>query len=368
MRLVCLAALFLGALGANAAHAHDETVSASEVQVLDREVVWKVDVGVAGLAKAVTFPSATLTEADLLVTRDAISRYLARALVLELNGKVVAARPGAVTPQFEADLVTGKPGLSRVVQEFRYESATSISQIRAQVDFFGELTTQHRALIKLRWGDQLKQMTRMGPTELVFQKGEVQASFWSVIAEFLRWGIHHIFIGYDHIAFLLALLLVVTRVVELLKIVTAFTAAHTITLLLSAFDLVHIPEALTESLIAASIVYVAVENLIRQGGGGEKRWRLTFAFGLVHGLGFAGVLRERLHELPGSIVGPIVSFNLGVEVGQLVIVGLAYPLLVVLLRADTEAARALRRRKVVTWGSIPILILGLIWLGSRIMG
>ncbi len=366
MRAVLVFALV--ALGSSVAQAHDETVSASEVLVSDHEVIWKVDVGVAGLGKALKFAQPALGVGDLDAEKVAIARYLSQALVVEINGKTVKADPADIVPQFETDLLSGKPGLARVIQDLRFISDTPISQVRAQVNFFGELTTQHRALIKLRWDDQLTQITRMGPSELVFTKGEVQPSSWSVAVEFLRWGIHHIFIGYDHIAFLIALLLAVGRAAQLFKIVTAFTAAHTITLLLSAFDLLHIPEALTESLIAASIVYVAVENLIRRGAGGERRWRLTFAFGLVHGLGFAGVLRERLHELPGSIVGPIVSFNLGVEVGQLVIVGLAYPLLVAVLRADSDAGRAARRRQVLTYGSVPILILGLIWLGSRIMG
>ncbi len=165
---------------------------------------------------------------------------------------------------------------------------------------------------------------------------DVHPSVWAAARRFLRLGVEHIFTGYDHIAFLLALLLLGGRFLDLVKIVTSFTIAHSVTLALAALGILNPPSRAVEALIAASIVAVAGENLwVLRGarGAGERvasalrhRWRITFAFGLVHGFGFASALREL--KLPRSaLVAGLVSFNLGVEVGQVAIVALAFPAL-----------------------------------------
>jgi hypothetical protein len=165
---------------------------------------------------------------------------------------------------------------------------------------------------------------------------DVHPTVWAAAWRFLRLGVEHIFTGYDHIAFLLALLLLGGRFVDLVKIVTSFTIAHSVTLALAALGILNPPSRWVEALIAASIVAVAGENLwvLRAAKGGsarvasalKHRWRITFAFGLVHGFGFAAALQEL--KLPRSaLVAGLVSFNLGVEVGQVAIVALAFPLL-----------------------------------------
>ncbi len=165
---------------------------------------------------------------------------------------------------------------------------------------------------------------------------EFNPSVWAAAWRFLRLGVEHIFTGYDHIAFLLALLLLGGRFLDLVKIVTSFTIAHSVTLALAALGIVNPPSRWVEALIAASIVAVAAENLwvLRRAKGGSARvasalrhrWRITFAFGLVHGFGFASALQEL--KLPRSaLVAGLVSFNVGVELGQVAIVALAFPIL-----------------------------------------
>ena len=112
--------------------------------------------------------------------------------------------------------------------------------------------------------------------------------FWS----FLRLGIEHIWTGYDHLLFLAGLLIVCSRVRTIIGIVTSFTVAHSITLGLAATDTFNLPGRLVEPLIAATILYVGAENLIRRGTEPSGRWIIAFAFGLVHGFGFASALRE----------------------------------------------------------------------------
>jgi hypothetical protein len=166
---------------------------------------------------------------------------------------------------------------------------------------------------------------------------------------FVREGVHHILIGYDHILFLLSLLLPavwirgavtdprtgVTRtrwvpsgnlrlaLTNVLKVVTAFTVAHSITLALSVLDIVNPPSRWVESIIAASVVLAALNNLWPLIS--EARWKLTFVFGLVHGFGFASALKDA-GLAKGALAGPLIGFNLGVEIGQLCIVALVLPL------------------------------------------
>ncbi len=142
---------------------------------------------------------------------------------------------------------------------------------------------------------------------------------------FLLLGIEHIVTGYDHLAFLLALLLAGGSLRSNTKIITSFTVAHSLTLALATFGLVNIPPAIVEPIIAASVVFVGVENLF--GRRLTSRWVVTFVFGLVHGLGFASILREMgIGGVGARVAIPLLSFNLGVELAQIAIAALVLPL------------------------------------------
>jgi hydrogenase/urease accessory protein HupE len=149
----------------------------------------------------------------------------------------------------------------------------------------------------------------------------------SKLQTFLRFvwlGMQHIATGYDHLAFLLGLLIATASLRSLVKTITSFTIAHSITLALATFDVVILPSRFTESMIALSIIYVAVENLIRKRS--LERWRITFLFGLIHGFGFSNVLREMQLPRPDLALS-LFSFNAGVEIGQLIFVILLFPAL-----------------------------------------
>jgi len=145
---------------------------------------------------------------------------------------------------------------------------------------------------------------------------------------FVRTGFEHILDGVDHLLFVICLLIPFRRIRPLIAIVTSFTVAHTITLIASAFGLV--PDALwfpplIETLIAASIVYMAFENIV--GSHWQRRWVIAFGFGLVHGFGFSFALSETLQFAGTHLLTSLLAFNLGVEIGQLLIVVLAVPIL-----------------------------------------
>jgi hydrogenase/urease accessory protein HupE len=185
-----------------------------------------------------------------------------------------------------------------------------------------------------------------------------------VIGRYVRAGIEHIFLGYDHIAFLIAVVLWARRLWPVIKIVTAFTLAHSITLSLAALKLVVIPGAIVEPAIAASIVFVAVENFFSRNV--DRRWRDTFAFGLIHGFGFASALQE--FGLPRDAVVPaLAAFNIGVEIGQVAIVSLVIPGLIGLDRVFARSPRAApaRAAPLVYAVSVVIAILGCYWILER---
>ena len=153
-------------------------------------------------------------------------------------------------------------------------------------------------------------------------------SWWQAAWRFVELGFFHILDGVDHLLFLLCLVIPIRNFRRLVPIVTSFTVAHSITLIASAFGLA--PNALwfpplIETLIALSIVYMALENIV--GANLERRWLIAFAFGLVHGFGFSFVLRDTLQFAGSHLLTSLLSFNVGVEIGQLFVLALAVPLL-----------------------------------------
>jgi hydrogenase/urease accessory protein HupE len=188
---------------------------------------------------------------------------------------------------------------------------------------------------------------------------------FSTMQRYLVTGIEHIFLGYDHIAFLVAVVLWARRLVPVIKIVTAFTLAHSVTLSLAALNVVVIPSIVVEPAIAASIVFVAIENFFSRDIDG--RWRVTFAFGLIHGFGFAGALREV--GLPANAVIPaLAAFNVGVELGQVAIVSIVIPALIALDRLmATDRAKPVRAASLVYALSLLITVLGSYWFLARML-
>lgn len=182
---------------------------------------------------------------------------------------------------------------------------------------------------------------------------------WAVVRKFLPAGVHHILIGPDHLLFLIGLLLLGGSLRQLAIIVTAFTAAHSVTLALAVLNIVNPPARLIEPAIALSIIYVGADNLLT-GTGRDLRALVAFVFGFVHGFGFANVLREM--DLPARALGwSLVSFNVGVEIGQLAVVvvvasGLA------MVRSRHEAVG----RRVAFAGSIVVIVAGSYWFIQRV--
>ena len=179
-------------------------------------------------------------------------------------------------------------------------------------------------------------------------------------ANFLSLGVKHILTGYDHLLFLFGLLVVARGFFSALNIITSFTIAHSITLAVATLHLVQIPSRIVEPLIAASIVFVGVENLLR-GDIPNARRMVPFGFGLIHGFGFASALREAdISSGIGGIVLPLFSFNLGVELGQIMVAAVALPIIWKLRENPMFVAR---------WApacSAAVALLGSFWFVQRV--
>jgi hydrogenase/urease accessory protein HupE len=202
-----------------------------------------------------------------------------------------------------------------------------------QVALLAGMARGHRCYAAVHGGaGELRSDALLEPSRhsLPLPAATAPAQGFSQSGTFFVLGVEHILIGFDHLAFLLALLLAGTGWRRVLATITAFTVAHSVTLLAAALGLVHLPGLLVEATIAASIVVVAIANLW-QHGRAAHRWPLAFGFGLVHGFGFAGVLADLEIGGPDMLL-PLLTFNLGVEAGQLAFAAVVVPLLALAMR------------------------------------
>jgi hypothetical protein len=323
-----------------------------------------IDVAVArGLdsreAPATLLPRLTADRAQVLA-------YMGQGLALLLNGERQPIAFGAIQPVSW----NGEPALEFA---FTARAPLRIDSVDVGYTLFFEDDVLHEALARFEWQDG-------AASEAVFRLGEPLqhaargAGTPAGFLQFLRSGIWHIWTGYDHVLFLLALLLpavllhaqgswiaapvLPAALWRATSIVTAFTLAHSITLACAALGLIRVPQQVVEAAIAASVFIAAACNLVPaaarlQGAG------MAFAFGLLHGFGFAGVLVQ-LVPATGQVWRPLLAFNLGVELGQLAIVALFLPL------AWKLRATGFYRRGLVPWGSAIVCGCAAIWFMARI--
>lgn len=228
--------------------------------------------------------------------------------------------------------------------------------ISLRYDIFSAFGERYKVLGKVTRGDRtLTFVAASGAPAARIVLAAEGPGLWRQMVTFVRLGIEHIFIGIDHIMFLFGLLILGGTVWNLVKIVSSFTIAHSITLVLAALQIITLPTRLVESVIALTIVYIGVENFYLQKT--DHRWILTGLFGFVHGFGFANVLREI--GLPDrGLLASLFAFNVGVEIGQVVIVLLMLPVLWVV-------AQSRYRRKIVFAASSVILFFGASWFLER---
>lgn len=307
-----------------------------------------------------------ITWGELRAQHHAITNYAFSRLQLSGNGN--PCRHNATE-----HLVDHHTDGAYAVLSFSVDCPETVNILEIKYDFLFDLDRLHRGLLQVENNGHV-QIGVFSPTQQITQLDLNKRAPWSEFLQFGREGVWHIWIGFDHILFLISLLLPAvllrknnnwhvqesfrTSLWEVFKIVTAFTLAHSITLSLAVLGYVNLPSRWVESVIAVSVIIAALHNLYPVIY--KRLWVMTFIFGLIHGLGFASVLIDLGLPLK-SLALALIGFNLGVEAGQLVIVGLFIPL------AFMVRHSWFYQRLILRFGSILIACLALIWLLERSM-
>jgi len=266
------------------------------------------------------------------------------------------AEPGAlaVEPVPTGDIKPG-PGTHSTLL-LVYHWFKPVQTLAIQYDLFVPGVSTASCLATIVYRDQVRNFV-FTPQRHTLTLGPGATALWYQSSSLVALGIRHILTGYDHMLFLISLLMLGGGLRSLLKIVTAFTVAHTVTLSLAALNILALPSRLVESGIALSIAYVAAENLWRREHATRSRWVVTFSFGLIHGLGFAAILKEMALSR-GNLMLSLVSFNFGVELGQIAVVATAF----LCLRAlATSVWESTARR----WVSAGAAAVGIVWFIQR---
>jgi uncharacterized membrane protein len=356
-----LAALF----APEGAEAHPQSLSYADLRVRGAQVEARLRFAAADLLPLLKLDAdgdGQINARDLELLGPALPAAVFRELRLRSGGEACAAVPARA----ELEPPDG------VLLEGSFRCPGEIEDLEVRAGFLELLAAGHTLLAKISFEEEGSVAQRIAAQGTETFSVSRQRSSGRNALRFLLLGVEHIFTGFDHIAFLLGLLLLGGSFPTLLKIVTSFTVAHSITLALAALDIVAPPPRLVEPLIAASIVFVALENLWALRSTGEDReaaarralghrWMITFAFGLVHGFGFAAALRG-LHLPRAGLAASLLTFNLGVEVGQVAIVAAALPLLALLRRQRWFLPRGVRAL------SAAVGAAGLFWLVQRVAG
>jgi hydrogenase/urease accessory protein HupE len=265
-----------------------------------------------------------VTQAEFAPTRSQLETAVARQIVIAADGEVVkdSSSHSRLDENNNVEVVLNFDGVvfphleiqSKIIESLPlgHRQYLQVQNSRGE-NIFGRLLSAAAERATVEMPDSRSSTSGLEPVR----------SF----ANFLCLGVKHILTGYDHLLFLFALLLVARGFFSSLGIITSFTIAHSITLAVATLHLVQIPSRIVEPLIAASIVFVGAENLLR-GDIPKARRIVPFGFGLIHGFGFASALREAgIGSGTGGIVLPLFSFNLGVEVGQIMVAALALPII-----------------------------------------
>ncbi len=352
------------------AHAHKPSDSYLILQVEGGHIAGQWDIALRDIDYAIGLDSdedRAITWQELRSRHAPLAAYVFQHLQLQADGHDCTIRPGQL-------LVDGHTDGTYAVLRFEAECGVRVTALTVHYTLFFDIDAQHRGLLRLEQQGRTHTAIFASDQRVFTVTFAVPPSRAQEAWQYIREGVWHIATGYDHILFLLGLLLPSVlfaggerrwlpretfgaAFLDVLKVVTAFTVAHSITLSLAVFKVIELPSRWVESAIAASVILVALNNVRPAVHAG--RWFIAFGFGLLHGLGFANVLLDL--GLPQvSLAWALFAFNVGVELGQIVLVGMFLP-----------CAYALRRtrfyqRSVLVGGSWLIAVVATVWLLERV--
>ncbi len=280
-----------------------------------------------------------------------------RELLLDLVRKHVVLRAGDVRCEpGPGEVVPGVFPAPAFTMHVDFACGRAPRELIVQDDTFDVLGADHHTLARVETPGGTQQFAFAPETRVARFPIETAPAAAHFTGSFVLLGINHILSGYDHLLFVIGLLLPGGNLISLAKIITAFTIAHSVTLSLAVLQVVTLPDRLIEAVIALSIAYVAAENLAGRATV-SRRWMVSFCFGLVHGFGFSSALRELGLPTQG-LAFSLLGFNVGVELGQAFVVAICLPLLLLLRRTRWS-------HPAVVTASSAILLVGLVLFVER---
>ena len=363
--------LLLLAFAAGAVQAHKPSDSYLALEADAGELRGQWDIALRDLEYAIGLDAngdGEITWGELRARHAEVAAYALARLSLKTGGAACTLKPTAQLVDEHSD------GAYAVLRFAADCGGRPPREIDLEYSLFADLDPTHRGLLRARLGGKTSTAV-LGPDRPRLSLGADARPALEQFRDYAREGVWHIWIGFDHVLFLLSLLLPAVFALsaqawspaprfapvfwDVFKVVTAFTVAHSITLSLAALAVIELPSRLVESLIALSVVLAALNNLWPLVH--RSRWVVAFGFGLVHGFGFASVLSDL--GLPrDSLLLALVGFNLGVEAGQLALVAAFLPL------AFASRHTWMYRRMIFTGGSAAIVLVAGLWLVERMFG
>ncbi|GAK41774.1 hypothetical protein TCA2_4266 [Paenibacillus sp. TCA20] len=353
---------------AQPASAHMNTLGYSNIQVEQGGLIYEIELDLQEVAQWMDVRSGGVfilgggnqpPEGEVAWTQDELRSLIEESLIVEGEGQA------AELATIDDIRIVERNDTGYLHMLLGYDFAEAADDYSINYNFFFDMDANHQNFAAIRMGEASK--------DIVFTNGQqvaageitaegsssttVELPGWAVTAwNYLVIGVQHIWFGIDHLLFILALVLAKLRPWDYVKVLTAFTVGHSLTIALAALDIVRLPSSFVEPFIALSIAYVAVENIFRKQV--NRRWLIALLFGLIHGFGFAQVLQESPVD---SIVLALISFNVGVEIGQLSVLAVVIPLLLWLRRF----------KKVYTYSNAVIsggiMLFGLFWFVIRVI-
>lgn len=365
---MCLALFFVSS---KTAYAHKPSDSYLSLKVEQKQLQGQWDIALRDLDFAIGIDSddnGEITWNEVRAKHKEIAAYAMSHLTFSINDKVNdKACPIEIGEQMLDEHSDG----TYSVLYFKV-LCSDMNTINLSYSLLFDIDPQHKGLLKLTNGEGKVSTAIFSPDNARQVLTMANASKWQQFLDYIKHGIWHIWIGFDHILFLLSLLLPAvlfmkknkwepalsfkTAGLNVLKIVTAFTLAHSITLSLATLGVISLPSRWIESAIAFSVILAALNNLFPIFRG--QRWMLAFVFGLIHGFGFASVLSD-LGLPQTSLILALIGFNVGVEIGQMAIVALFLPI------AFSIRAKWIYQKVFFNAGSCLIILLATVWLIER---
>jgi HupE / UreJ protein len=332
--------------------AHWADLAVADIQIKAQDVAINLTIPTGLLEQFDDDRSKQLSEAEVIKHQPELQKFLAEKVQLKVAGE----KPDK--SQVKIGTVNDLPSNLNITPGthsnllLTYHWPQPVNQLQMNYDLFVPGINTARCLVQVNRGNQLDNLV-LTPTNN--NVALIDAPIGQKIFSFIGLGIEHIWTGYDHILFLVSLLMLGGELGYLLKVVTAFSLSHTFTLTLAALNIVSFPSRWVEIIIALSIAYIAAENIWRKEA--KARWQITFAFGLIHGLGFSSALQEL--ELPRTnLLTSLASFSVGIEIGQFAIVLGVYAALWFLRKSKWD----LKVRQLVSAG---VIVMSLIWFWER---